>query len=392
MSDDHLIALANQLRVLEASPREFLIRAGATDDSSLYIIRGKVSMTAADGKSKVINFDENRELNPVARLRPCIYDIKALGPVSYLKIDNQKLKEILQLQDEAAIDISLHSLFTDFSDEDNSIVSHLYRNLMDNTIKLPQLPSVAARTQKIYRGSSTDEAAMAKLLATYPDISRKIINVARCAKRSDLSTREKISYSIQHLGILAVYCLIMVYAVGKLVNRLSPEHFASVSSFWDHCLNVAAISRILAKHNRSFSPDLAMLAGLIHGIGVLIIDDRLLQQQRLMLDHLEVDHAIQIMRPEISSLLLRKWDFDDDLIRVAEDCGNWSRQHDGPPDLCDLILAANYYGIMQGDRNHSLPKISAVPAIEKLGITATQSINAIRESATVKRNIKKLFV
>lgn len=46
-----------------------------------------------------------------------------------------------------------------------------------------------------------------------------------------------------------------------------------------------------------------MLAGPIHGIGVLVIDDRLLEHHHLMLDHLEVDHAIQAMRPQISSLL-----------------------------------------------------------------------------------------
>ena len=121
----------------------------------------------------------------------------------------------------------------------------------------------------------------------------------------------------------------MTYAVGKLVKRLPMNHMQRVSSFWDHSLNVAAISRILAKKSRSFSPDLAMLAGLIHGIGVLIIDDRLLQHHELMLDHLEIDHAIQVMRPEISGLLLRKWDFGDDLILVAEECGDWSRNQPG---------------------------------------------------------------
>ena len=169
------------------------------------------------------------------------------------------------------------------------------------------------------------------------------------------------------------------------------DHMERVGSFWQHSLNVAAISRILAKKTRAFSPDLAMLAGLIHGIGVLAIDDRLLEQNHLKLDHIEVDHAIQLMRPEISSLLLRKWNFDDALILVTEECGNWSRDHEGPADLCDLVLVANYLGMLQGDTNHSLPKVDSIPAVDKLGITPKDSIDTIRESVVVKRNIKKLF-
>jgi HD-like signal output (HDOD) protein len=134
-----------------------------------------------------------------------------------------------------------------------------------------------------------------------------------------------------------------------------------------------------------------MLAGLTHGIGILVIDDFLLQHHDLMLDHLEIDHAIQVMRPEISSLLLRKWNFGDDLILVAEECGDWSRDKDGPADLCDLVLVANYFGLMKSDRNKSLPDVDAMPAIEKLGITPEVIISAIKESSIVRKNIEKLF-
>ena len=390
LSENHLIALANQLRVCTAKNRQLLIEAGSTENSSLFIIKGKISLNAPDGKSRIIATDENEALKPVAQLRPSIYDVMALGNVDYLKIKKQKLIDLAQLSEEAANDISVHSLFSDFDEEDKSIVNNLYRNLMDNSIKLPSLPSVAGRIQQIYNGKSTDVNSMAQVLISYPDVSRKIFNVARCANNDDMNSGEKIRYSIKRLGILPVYCLIMVYAVGKLVNRLPSNHMQRISSFWEHCLNVAAISRILANKNKSFSPDLAMLAGLIHGIGVLVIDDELLEHH-LMLDHLEIDHAIQIMRPEISSLLLRRWNFGDDLILVAEECGDWTRNHKASADLCDLVLVSNYYGMLKSDKNHSLPLVSSIPAVGKLGITPEEIIIALRESTTVKRNITKIF-
>ncbi|MCP4981553.1 MAG: HDOD domain-containing protein [Gammaproteobacteria bacterium] len=391
-SEGHLIAVANQSRVLKAKKKQLLIKTGSTEKTSLYIVKGSVSLRARDGKTKAITVDENQELFPIAQLRPCIYDVIALGPVEYMKIDVERLIEISELSASELGDISVHSLFTDYDEEDNSIVNHLYRNLMDNSIKLPSLPSVAERIQRIYKGKATDVDAMVHILISYPDISRKLKNVARCADNDKLNATGKIRYAIQHLGMLPVYCLIMTYAVGKLVKRMPDNHSQRTASFWQHSLNVAAISRILAKKTCAFPPDLAMLAGLIHGIGVLVIDDRLLERNTLMLDHLEIDHAIQVMRPEISSLLLRKWNFADVLIQMVEECGDWTRDHEGPADLCDLVLVANYCGMLQGDIDHSLPLVSSIPAMEKLGITSEVSIDAIRESAVVKRNIKKLFV
>ncbi len=97
------------------------------------------------------------------------------------------------------------------------------------------------------------------------------------------------------------------------------------------------------------------------------------------------------MRPEISSLLLRKWDLGEDLIQVAEECGDWSRDHPGPADLCDLVLVANYYGMLHSDIDHALPRADSIPAIAKLGVTAKESIYAIRQAPTVIGNIRRLF-
>ena len=390
LPENHLIALGNQLEVFTAQNKELILNSGSTENTSLYIIKGEISLNASDGKSRIITVDETQELKPVAQLRPCIYDVRALGPVDYMKIDTQQFVDFAQLTETSVTDISVHSLFTD-DDTDNSIVNHLYHNLMDKSILLPELPSVADRIQQVYKGESTDVDAMVHILISYPDIARKIKNVARYAKNYDLGATEKTRRSIEQLGVLVVYCLIMTYSVGKLVKRLPQNHLRLVGSFWDHSLNVAAISRILAKKTKVASPDLAMLAGLIHGVGVLVIDDFLLQHNDLMLDHLEIDHAIQVMRPEISSLLLRKWNFGDDLILVAEECGDWSRDKEGPADLCDLVLVANYFGLMKNDRNNSLPHVGAMPAIEKLAITPEDSISAIKESSIVRKNIEKLF-
>ena len=391
LSEGHLILLGRQLQLRHAKPGEVLLDIDSTENSSLYVVEGKVAMRSHDGSVTFKRVGADDELAPIAQLRPSIYRITATGPVLYMKIDRQTLIDYAALSESDVEDISVRTLFGDDDAEDNSVINHLYRNLMNNSIKLPSLPSVAERFLSIYRGDATDIDALEHVLAAYPDVMRKLCNIARCAKHDNLSPLQKIGFAVDRLGWLAVYSVVMAYSVGKLVNRLPAEHMQRVRSFWEHSINIAAISRILARRRKPFSSDLAMLAGLIHGIGVLIIDDRLLEHHHLKLDHLEIDHAIQVMRPEISSLLLRKWNLDDDLIQVAEECGDWSRDHAGPPDLCDLVLAANYYALLHSDVDHVLPRADAVPAIARLDVSPAESITAIREAPAVGRNIRKLF-
>ena len=391
LSEEHLLILAKHLELKTAKSGEVLLQIDSTEGTSLYIVNGKVALRACDGSVKFKQVGSEDALHPVAQLRPSIYRVTAITPVLYMKIDRQTLIDYAALSNSDIEDISVHTLFGDDDGEDNSVVNHLYRNLMNNSIKLPSLPSVAERVQRTYRGDKTDIEALCHILIAYPDITRKIYNIARCAKRDDLGALQKIRFAIDRLGLLSVYCVIMAYAIGKLVNRLPAQHMSRVDSFWQHSINVAAIARILARRRKPISTDMAMLAGLVHGIGVLIIDDSLLEHHHLKLDHLEIDHAIQAMRPEISSLLLRKWDLDDDLIRVAEECGDWSRAHQGPPDLCDLVLVANYYALLHSDVDHALPRADAIPAITALAVTADESIAAIRKAPEVGRNIRKLF-
>ena len=87
-----------------------------------------------------------------------------------------------------------------------------------NSITLPSLPSVAERIQRVYRGRETDIDAVVHILISYPDVARKIKNVARCAGNDNLRAVEKIRFSLDKLGLRAVYCIIMTYAVGRRVE------------------------------------------------------------------------------------------------------------------------------------------------------------------------------
>ena len=194
------------------------------------------------------------------------------------------------------------------------------------------------------------------------------------------------------LGTKSAYYLIMTHIINQLYVSQPAALAEKLKPYREHSLNVAAISRSLAKTQTAFSSDRAMLAGMIHAVGILIIVDFLIHNgEDFALDSEEINHATLTLRQEFTSLLLRRWKFAEDVVLAAESCEDWFRNPSDELDLCDIVLVANYHSCLSADRAASLPPISAIPAMQKLKMTPAESIELIKRSKFEKEKIEKLI-
>ncbi len=391
LADNQLVALANQLRVEKASKNEYLLRQQDTDPKDIFLISGSIELVAQDGKKRQISASEQDSIIAIAQLRPSVYDVITLSKTEYLKINPLKLKEFIEQSSADMGEISVHTLVSEQEEEDKSLTRNFFQQLMGKQYNLPAMPSVASRLQGIYRGEATDVQKMVHILVSYPDVVRVLQAIAKVERKPDSRMADLIQLSISRLGIPSSYYLIMIYAVGTLIHRLPAESRALILPWWEHCLDVAALSRMLAKKTSLVAPDLAMMAGLVHGIGAYALADFLKQQQQLKPSEAELQQIIYTTRAQITGLLLRKWDFGNNVIIAAEECGVWSRKPDTPPDLCDLVLVANYLAALKDNHFDQLPKLDTVPAFRKLKIDANHGREMLQNVDNVKANIKKLF-
>ena len=393
LSNGQLIALANQLRVLTARKGDLLIGIGSIESSSLYILNGKVSLIAADDRTKQIELVDGDELNQIAQLRPCIYDVQAQENLQYIKINKQQLVEFAQGSDAVSGDISVHSLR--FSDDEHahSIIYGIYRNIMINDAQLPTLPAVANDITELYQNQIVDAGRLAKVLLAYPAVSDKLVRGATKNQHVSNKSPEEVMLGVAtRLGTKSAYSLIMTHIINQLYVSQPAALAEKLKPYREHSLNVAAISRSLAKTQTAFSSDRAMLAGMIHAVGSLVIVDFLFHNgEDFALDSEEINHATLTLRQEFTSLLLRRWKIAEDVALAAESCEDWFRNPSDELDLCDIVLVANYHSCLSTDRAASLPPISAIPAMQKLKMTPTESIELIKRSKFEKEKIEKLI-
>ncbi len=78
--------------------------------------------------------------------------------------------------------------------------------------------------------------------------------------------------------------------------------------------------------------------------------------------------AVKSLRPQITGMLLNQWNFGSEFVTVGEECEDWFRNPADKPDLCDLVLIAQYHAFIGTPEMKKLPPVPALPAFAKLGM------------------------
>ena len=139
-SDDQLTQLAENLTIQTAGKRTRLIELGCSEHFSLYLLQGSVSMTARDGGKKEHHSESSGELNPVAQIRPCMYDVDVINETTYLKINADQLTRFAHQVDEEE---QFEVVAIEQTKEENELTMQLFRDMTSDNVNLPSLPDVA---------------------------------------------------------------------------------------------------------------------------------------------------------------------------------------------------------------------------------------------------------
>ncbi|MDZ4316181.1 MAG: HDOD domain-containing protein [Azonexus sp.] len=114
---------------------------------------------------------------------------------------------------------------------------------------------------------------VSRIVSFEPLISSKLLRLANSVSYnpagrviSDLST------AISRLGFDVVRTTSLAVAMDQMLKSRNLANFDQIGQgFWAHSIQVSAISRVLARRLGRINPDEAMLAGLVHDIGIFYL-------------------------------------------------------------------------------------------------------------------------
>ena len=382
-----LQAVTAAIEEVHARKGQMLFESGSDDGYTYFLTAGRISMEAADGRLRELDVTPEVTRAPIANLRPRLYGVKALTKVQGFRVPDLVLQAagatgIMDKRSAAGIEVqdSEDGLRHELEQE---LGFRLYRDLRDDQAVLPTLPDLALRIRKAIEDGSSAARDIARVVETDPAMTAKLIKVANSALYGGRNPVETCTAAVVRLGTKATQKLVISFSVREVFQSRRPELHKRMLGLWAHSADVAALSFALARNVKGFDPEEALLAGLVHDVGTIAILNYTVPMPQLARDPEALEATIARLRGELGAMILREWSFPPPIVAAAREAELWQRDHTGPADLADLVVAAQWHDRLSHRTLSGLPpfdQITALPRVLGGKVTPETSLELIKSA------------
>lgn len=144
------------------------------------------------------------------------------------------------------------------------------KSIVDRIVDLPTLPQVVTRLMALIEDPKSSARQIDEVMRQDPALAAKILKLVNSSFYGLPNRVTSIRQAITILG----YQTLKSLAISASVFDLFAQGNAAFSyeGFWRYAIACAAVSSRLAKNVPHLEPETAFVAGLLHGIGKLILD------------------------------------------------------------------------------------------------------------------------
>lgn len=394
-SEEELIVLADHAWLDSAGRDHILTRTGESDGWDYYLIEGTLKLVAEDGKELFVMGGSRTARSPIAHLQPRHYTLSAMTPVKFLRVATELLKNLsfsglgerVYLEQEFGVEDL----------DENPLYAEIHADLMTDRLAVPSMPEVALKIRRMIEQDDASTQAVAKLINTDPAISAKIVKSANGALYHGQPPVENSVRAISRLGLNTTKHLVVSFVLRNLFQEKITTELLShrMGDLWNHSVEVAAISMALANVTPGLDGEEALLAGLLHDIGELVILSYADNYPVICVDSASLERVIVQLKAPIGVAVLRQWQFADAFVVAAASAEDWLRDSEEGPDYADVVMVAHLHGYFGTDKMNDLPELAEMPAVGKLAkgeLTPEISMLVLDEAKESIQETKQLLL
>jgi len=268
----------------------------------------------------------------------------------------------------------------------------LIADIKANKITLPALPEIALKARQLLNEEGTTSSQISKVISADVVITTRLLRVVNSPLYRTQGKIEDVKMAITRLGNANVRSLVTSLAMEQLYQAGSSEEVKNkLKENWKHGLHVAALSFVIARDYTELSADEAMLSGLIHDIGALPVLEYAELLPDILSNEAALDRLVFLLHTKVGHLVLKKWNFPDELVTVAREHENIERGSGINPDYTDIVLVANLLSHVGTNHPHTKLDWNSIPAFNRLAMTPEESIRAIKDAHEEIVEIQNIF-
>jgi len=171
------------------------------------------------------------------------------------------------------------------------------REIITGLGDLPTLPTVVSKVVAMCDDPMTSAGDMEQVFSMDQALTAKVLKLINSSYFSLPRRVSSVTRAVAFLGFNAVKAIALTSSVLEMFSGEKGGSNLDYLAFWRHALGTAAGAKILAKKTRLFQMDDAFVAGLLHDIGKIVLD-QLIHDQYVEVLRCARDESLWILRAE----------------------------------------------------------------------------------------------
>ena len=239
--------------------------------------------------------------------------------------------------------------------------------IKSDKLVLPTLPEVALRVREVAEDPDASIDNLSQIIGSDPALSARIVKIANSPLLRGSQSIDDLKMALMRLGMEYTCNIATGLAMEQMFQATSDMVDKRMREIWTRSSEIAGICHVLCKHYTKLRPDQATLAGLVYKIGALPILAYAEEHPALLKDSITLDRVIEQLHAPIGDLILKKWDFPEELRKIPSLSTTFKREGT-TADYADIVTVALLQSYMGSE--HPLARIDyhQVTAFERLGL------------------------
>jgi HD-like signal output (HDOD) protein len=264
-----------------------------------------------------------------------------------------------------------------------AFVQMLAQEMSAGKIEIPAFPDVAVRIRQVLADDNCNSAQVAKVVSVEPGMTAKLLQMANSAALNPGGSRiSELKSAIARIGFANVRTASLAYAMEQI--RAAPALVSirqPLSEIWERSISVAAMSFVAARRWSRVSPDKALLAGLMHGVGKVYILARSVRHAELFSDPAVLQQIMRDWHCPVAKAVLESWEISPDIVEAVEQFEQLDREGGEEVDLVDVLTVADRLVELQSDPAILAVQLADAGISRRLGLTQESCAKVLEESA-----------
>jgi len=259
----------------------------------------------------------------------------------------------------------------------------LATELSTGHVDLPGFPEVVARIRQALADENVAAERVARLIAAEPVLAARLLRTANSAALNPGGHPvTDLRAAILRVGLNVVRSTTLAFAVQQLRGAPALRGLERpLDLLWQRSVLVASLCFVLARRLGRVSPDTALLAGLLHGIGRLYILTRASRHRSLFVDVATYQAIERDWHLGIAVALLEHWQMAPEIVQAIAESEDYAREPRGATSLGDVLVAASLIAVYQEKPELLEARLQSVRPVARLQLSRTLCESLLWESA-----------